>query len=216
MPVATPSNLLTLMKTDSLLDQIKAFVSAQLSACGNELAYHNLNHTLSVVKNASRIAEYYQLADSERFVVIAASWFHDLGYVNGDPQGHEQRGTSIFREFANSLFIEDNLIELVIGCILATTLPQKPNNLLESIVCDADLYHFGTTEFAGKDALMREETRRRLKTDIPAASWLAGSAKLLRSHQFCTAYCQDRLAAQKQENFRQLEARIQASSKADQ
>lgn len=204
------------MRTASLLDQIEAFVSAQLSACDDELAYHNLNHTLSVVENASRIAKYYHLTDSERFVVLAASWFHDLGYINGDPAGHEQRGASIFRKFANSLFIEGDVIEYVVGCILATTLPQKPTNLLESIVCDADLHHFGTIEFTDKDALMQEETRRRLKMDIPAVTWLAGTAKLLRSHQFCTPYCQDKLAGQKQENLRQLEARMQAASKADQ
>ena len=198
------------------LDQIEAFVSAQLSAYGEPLAYHNLNHTRSVVANASQIAAHYHLSDADRFVVLSASWFHDLGYVNGGPAGHEQRGALIFREFASSLFIESDLIARVVGCILATTLPQKPTNLLESIVCDADLYHLGTIEFAEKDLLMLEETSHRLKTNIPAANWLAGSAKLLRSHQFCTPYCQDKLAAQKQGNLRELEARIQASSKADQ
>lgn len=204
------------MRTASLLDQIEAFVSGRLSGCNEQLVYHNLSHTRSVVGNASKIADYYQLTDSDRFVVLAASWFHDLGYVNGDPVGHEQRGASMFREFASSLSIEAETIVRVIGCILATTLPQKPANLLESIVCDADLYHFGTTEFAEKDLLMLEETSRRLKTDIPAASWLSGSAKLLRSHQFCTPYCQDKLAAQKQENLRQLEAQIQAAFDAHQ
>jgi predicted metal-dependent HD superfamily phosphohydrolase len=198
----------TEMNYQSLLDQIEAFVSAQLSAYCDRLAYHNLDHTHSVVENASRIAGYYQLSDADRFVVVAASWFHDLGYINGDPLGHEQRGASIFQEFTNRLFIADNLVEGVIGCILATTLPQKPANLLESIVCDADLYHFGTTEFTDKDALMLEETKRRSKTDIPAAKWVAGSMRLLQSHQFCTQYCQDELAGQKQENLAQLEARI--------
>jgi predicted metal-dependent HD superfamily phosphohydrolase len=204
------------MKTAFLLDQIEAFVSAQLAICGEELIYHNLNHTLSVVENASRLADHHQLTAYERFVVVAASWFHDLGYVNGEPAGHEQRGALIFREFANSLFIESDLIERIMGCIMATMLPQKPTNLLESIVCDADLYHFGTIDFAEKDLLMFKETSRRLKTDIPAIGWLSGSAKLLRSHQFCTPYCQDKLAAQKQENLRQLEARIQAAFEAGQ
>ena len=204
------------MKTASLLDQIESFVSAQLSAFGNELAYHNLNHTLSVVENASFIADYYQLTDLDRFVVVAASWFHDLGYMNGDASGHEQRGASIFREFAYSLFIEGDLIERVIGCILATTLPQKPANLLESIVCDADLYHFGTKAFSEKDALMLEEITRRLKTDIPVVSWLAGSLRLLQSHKFCTQYCQDELAGQKQANLRQLQARIGMAFESDQ
>ncbi len=202
------------MNYQSLLNQIEAFVSAQLSACGEPLAYHNLNHTRNVVENAARIADCYELSNSERFVIIAASWFHDLGYINGEVAGHEQRGVLLFGGFANGLFIEGDIIARVMGCILATTLPQKPTNLLESIVCDADLYHFGTIEFAEKDLLMLEETSHRLKTNIPAANWLSGSAKLLRSHQFCTPYCQDKLAAQKQENLRQLEARIQAASKA--
>ncbi|SEJ68516.1 HD domain-containing protein [Dyadobacter koreensis] len=204
------------MNYQSVLDQIEAFVSAQLSAYGEPLAYHNLNHTRNVVSNAAQIAAHYQLSAPDQFVVLSASWFHDLGYVNGDPAGHEQRGALIFREFANSLLIEGDLIAHVIGCILATTLPQKPTNLLESIVCDADLYHFGTSEFAGKDLLMLEETSHRLKTDFPAASWLAGSAKLLRSHQFCTSYCQDKLTDQKQDNLRQLEARMGTASRADQ
>ena len=198
------------MNYQSWLDQIEAFVSAQLSPYSERLAYHNLNHTRSVAANASHIAAHYQLSDADRFVVLSASWFHDLGYINGDPSGHEQRGTLIFKEFANALLIEDNLIAGVIGCILATTLPQKPVNLLESIVCDADLYHFGTTGFTQKDALMLEETQHRLKTDIPLINWLNGSLRLLQSHQFCTEYCRNELASQKQANIRELEARIGA------
>lgn len=203
------------MKTASLLDQIEVFVSVQLSTYCDQLAYHNLTHTLGVVENASRIAGYYQLVGADRFVVVAASWFHDLGYVNGDPSGHEQRGASIFLDFANRLFIENHVIERIIGCILATTLPQNPANLLESIVCDADLFHFGTTEFVEKDALMLQETRYRMKTDIPLLTWLDGSAKLLRSHRFCTQYCQDKLADQKQESLMQLEARMKAAPEAN-
>ena len=204
------------MSTASLLGQIEAFVSGQLSGCNEQLAYHNLNHTLSVVENASQITDYYQLTDANRFVVLAASWFHDLAYVNGNPSGHEQRGVSIFHEFANNLLIEGDIIARVTNCILATALPQRPTNLLESIVCDADLYHFGTTEFAEKDALMLKETQHRVETGIAWPTWLAGSIKLLRSHQFCTPYCQDKLAGQKQENLRQLEARIQVTSEANQ
>jgi HD superfamily phosphodiesterase len=116
MPAGDTFKSATLMKTASLLDQIETFVSDQLSAHGEPLVYHNLNHTRSVVENASRMAAYYKLTDSDGFVVVAASWFHDLGYINGDPAGHEQRGTLIFREFANTLFVEGDLIERVIGC----------------------------------------------------------------------------------------------------
>jgi hypothetical protein len=45
---------------------------------------------------------------------------------------------------------------------------------------------------------------------------VCGCCCQLVSHQFCTPYCQDKLAAQKQENLRQLEARIQAAFEAGQ
>jgi predicted metal-dependent HD superfamily phosphohydrolase len=201
----------TQINYQSLLDEAEAFVSVRLAGCEEQLVYHNLAHTRGVVNNASQIAAHYQLTETDRFVVLSASWFHDLGYINGAPAGHEQRGVSIFREFAQTRGIDNDLVEHVEGCVLATTLPQKPATLLEAIVCDADLYHFGTADFFEKDALMLRETQGRLKTKNMATSdWLAGTLKLLQSHQFCTLYCQQQLVGQKEENIRRLETRLQA------
>ena len=44
--------------------------------------------------------------------------------------------------------------------IIATTMPQRPKNLVEKVVCDADLIHIGTKEFFRKNDLLKEEIER--------------------------------------------------------
>ena len=38
-------------------------------------------------------------------------------------------------------------MESVLACIGATIMPQQPTNLLEEIICDADLYHLSLDEY---------------------------------------------------------------------
>ena len=49
------------------------------------------------------------------------------------------------------------LISQVTGCIAATRIPQTPTNLMEKIICDADLFHLGTEQFREKSRLLRDE-----------------------------------------------------------
>ena len=50
--------------------------------------YHNHVHTEAVVAGAKKIAAHYELNEKDFFIVTAASWFHDAGYFNGDPENH--------------------------------------------------------------------------------------------------------------------------------
>lgn len=115
-----------------------------------ELLYHNIDHTRRVVKNAQQIANHYQLNEHDFFVVTAAAWFHDLGYYSGLRESHEEAGASLATAFLEENQVDAATIQSVAACIIATHMPQSPKNLLESIVCDADLFHFGTPEFFRK------------------------------------------------------------------
>lgn len=46
-----------------------------------ELVYHNLEHTIRVVERTLEIVNYYKLGATERFILLAASWFHDTGHL---------------------------------------------------------------------------------------------------------------------------------------
>lgn len=63
-------------------EQIPVYVSAIFSEyLKPELVYHNLEHTKLVAKRTLEIANYYKLGPTERFILIAASWFHDTGQL---------------------------------------------------------------------------------------------------------------------------------------
>ena len=193
------------MNYNHRLDKVRHYVHrffAEKDISG--LTYHNLKHTESVVSNAARIADHYKLDDREFFIVGAAAWFHDTGYYAGDAPGHEQKGADVAAAFLKEDGIGNEEIEEIRGCILATVVPQKPNNLLQQIVCDADLFHFGTEEFVERNKLMRKEAEKRCGKKIDKAVWRKSTIRLLEEHHFQTDYCRNLLGEQKQKNLAKL------------
>lgn len=174
----------------------------------SQLSYHNLVHTEAVVANAVKIANHYRLEDRETFIVVTAAWFHDTGYSTGEAVGHEQRGAAMATEFLRSEEVDDGTIAEVEGCILATVWPQSPANLLQQIVCDADLYHFGTPEFGDWNKLVRKEAEQRLGRKIDKMEWRKSTIKLLEGHEFQTDYCRDLLDKQKRKNLEKLKQKL--------
>ncbi|WP_229253922.1 Pycsar system effector family protein [Dyadobacter sp. NIV53] len=170
----------------------------------SQLLYHNLVHTESVVAHAAQIADHYHLDERDSFIVGAAAWFHDTGYYDGDAPGHEQRGADMAARFLTEDGIKDDVILEIRGCILATVVPQKPQNILQQIVCDADLFHFGTKEFPERNKLMRKESEQRLGQKIDKSKWRKSTIELLESHIFQTDYCIELLSAQKAKNLEKL------------
>lgn len=83
-----------------LSKQTPIYVSAIFNEHINPvLVYHNLEHTRRVAKRTLKIANYYNLGTTERFILLAASWFHDTGHLFSGPQGHEQQSADIMESF---------------------------------------------------------------------------------------------------------------------
>jgi len=169
-----------------------------------QLTYHNLDHTMAVVKAATQIADHYQLSEKDLFIVTAAAWFHDVGYLKG-LDNHEESGAKMGREFLNRSGVDEETIETISHCIIATTLPQNPKTKLEEIVCDADLFHFGTDDFWEKNKLLRKELENRKGVSISKEDWKKCTTELLLSHHYFTDYSQSLLADKKKENIEKLQ-----------
>jgi predicted metal-dependent HD superfamily phosphohydrolase len=168
------------------------------------LLYHNLYHTERVVKAAKQIGQHYQLDDPDSFIIRVAAWFHDIGYLKGGAAGHEERGAQMAAAFLQGTGVEPAAIEGVRKCILATQLPQRAVSLTEQIVCDADLYHFGTDEFDERNKLMRKEVEAVRGEKISKEDWRRSTIRLLEGHQYYTEYCRLLLNEKQQENLDQL------------
>ncbi|MDB5020200.1 MAG: phosphohydrolase [Pedobacter sp.] len=192
-----------------ILDQVKRHIEdAFNSKLDNKLVYHNFSHTEHVVKHAEELASYYKLDEKAFFVVLSASWFHDLGYLDKWEE-HEQRGAEAAAAFLAERGVDEETIMAVRGCILATKMPQSPKGLLEQIVCDSDLYHLGSDDFKDRNRLMRKETENLLGKDVSKDTWRLGTIKLMESHHYHTDYCTNLLEKRKRKNLESLKAKVQ-------
>ncbi len=150
------------------------------------LYYHGLHHTLDVVEAATRIARAEGIADEEMLDLLrTAALFHDVGFLF-TYQGHEAEGCRLVREILPGFDYTPEQIATVCGMIKATKIPQSPKNLLEEIICDADLDYLGRDDFENiAQSLYREQLARNMVTDEKA--WDAIQIKFLENHHYHTA-----------------------------
>lgn len=192
------------MKFQPLLEQVKQYVISYFDVHHDpDLIYHNLRHTKDVVAAATQIANHYQLSDEDFFVVISAAWFHDTGYFT-DKKDHESKSVGLATHFLKQHKVEQPVIDKVAGCILATKMPQSPADLLQQIICDADLFHLGTDDFRDKNKLLRKEMEAIKKHDIDKDEWRGYNIEFLQGHEYYTDYCRLLLNDQKQKNLQKL------------
>jgi predicted metal-dependent HD superfamily phosphohydrolase len=131
------------MNYPELLRQIREYALAYYKThADDKLIYHDKGHTEDMVNAAMQIGNHYQLNDRDFFIVQAAAWFHDLGYMV-DIAHHEAQSAVLALNFLQKHNANEEDIDAIKSCILATQMPQKPVTLLEKIVCDADLFHLG-------------------------------------------------------------------------
>jgi predicted metal-dependent HD superfamily phosphohydrolase len=189
---------------DHLLHKVKAYVHDFYREHKNEAYhYHDPRHTRDVVKAAQTITAYYEIKGEDHFVVITAAWFHDLGYFI-DRAHHEEKGADMAAKFLAAEHVGDEVIQKVRGCIMATKLPQHPLNLLEEIMCDADLFHFGTKEFRKKSKLLLEEYNNLHDPPMSKSTWRDKTIAMMEAHHYFTDYGLLYLTRDKENNIRKL------------
>ncbi|HET9746869.1 MAG TPA: HD domain-containing protein [Chitinophagaceae bacterium] len=110
------------------------------------LGYHNLAHTLDVLEQAQKIARNENLTDKHELLLLkTAAVFHDSGFLVVY-KNHEEKSCELATEHLKDIFGEEDL-KRIHGMIMATKIPQTPHNLLEQIICDADLDYLGRNDF---------------------------------------------------------------------
>ena len=154
------------------------------------------------------MADYYHLNEVDRFTLLIAAWFHDVAYREG-AAGHEQRGAATAAALLKDEGIETPIIDAVSACILATRLPQHPTNLLEQIICDADLFHLGMDDFEKRNKLLHLELEALTHKKLKKQKWWQDSLRLLEEHHYFTDFCQQILQPKKIENMAHLRKKIE-------
>ena len=177
--------------------------------------FHNLDHTQQVANAVEEIEGYYQLSNEDQFVLFISAWFHDTGFSTGQAEEHEKGSIRLASDFLHNYCLNPEIIFRVSSCIQATRMPQTPTNLVEKIICDADLYHLGTNMFTTRSDSLRRELQNYYKSDISVEEWRRVNIEFLKSHHFFTGYCLQKLEPVKQGWIKQLQNKKDDDIKAN-
>jgi len=164
------------------------------------MIYHNYSHTLDVVNNTIKIGTKSGLSGSELEIVTLAAWFHDSGYIV-TYNGHEDAGKELATAFLKEHNYDPDKINTILGCINATKMPQTPQNLMEQVICDADLIHFGREDFFEYSDLLKCEWETLGIHHVSDIDWYKSSVDLLSTHKFFTHYARKKYAQQQTSNL---------------
>src|SRR5690606_4062991 len=113
----------------------------------NTFVYHNYTHTKRVYKSINEIIENSQIDVKDATILRLSALLHDSGYTVSR-ENHEEESVKIAVGFLEKQGVENDIIEGVKKCILATKFKNTaPQNELEKVIRDADSSHFGKEYF---------------------------------------------------------------------
>jgi predicted metal-dependent HD superfamily phosphohydrolase len=148
------------------------------------LYYHSFNHVIDVLNAAIQYAEMEKISENDTLLLKTAALFHDSGFTI-QSENHEELGCDIAKKFLPQFDYKESDIHIICGMIMATKIPQKPNNILEKIICDADLDYLGRDDFweIGHNLYKELEVFGILTNEV---DWNRLQLKFLSTHQYFT------------------------------
>ncbi len=185
-------------------DAAKQFVLKKLGKeLSKDLTYHSVGHTLDVMMAARRLGEMEGLSNEQVCLVETAALFHDIGFTE-TYDGHEDVSIQIVREVLPDFGYSQEDIETIINLIVATEIPQNPQNHLEEILADADLDYIGRDDmFLIGQRLQFEWYRHGIIKTL--REWHEKQIDFLKKHRYFTKSAHKLREPKKQENIRELE-----------
>lgn len=173
------------------------------------LTYHNAAHTRYVLDKATLIAKEEKVEGNQLNLVQIAALYHDSGFLKGLVD-HENVGCEIIKAELPAYDFSELEIQQICGMIIATKIPQRPQNLFEKIVADADLEYLGTDLFdLGSQRLFDE--LRYFNSELTRMEWLKIQIRFLESHQYHTDFCQRFRQPKKLEHLAKLRDELLAA-----
>lgn len=199
----------------ALFKKTEAYVTEMFNKHQPEnLAFHNLEHTETVVKKVNEIAGHYNLSEEDMSVVYIGAWFHDTGYIFEKPENHEIKSVELMKIFLTEQNVAEEIIAKTEKCIMATRAPRKPGDLTSEILCDADTYQFGIkAEFKRTNKLAYQESLELSNFKLTKKEFDEGTVKLLSEHKYYTSYCKDLLNDVKKENIKKVKKAVKQDDK---
>ncbi len=174
----------------------KRFIIKKLEQeLSDDLTYHGLHHTLDVLKSVIELCELERIPPYETALVKTAALFHDTGFIVGSHR-HEEYSCQIAAHYLPRFNYKEAEINRIQKMIMATKIPQTPEDKLSQLLCDADLDYLGREDFysIGNTLFQELKTRSIIEEET---TWTEIQINFLEQHQFFTETNKRRRAPQK-------------------
>ncbi|MEM6878656.1 MAG: HD domain-containing protein [Bacteroidota bacterium] len=189
-------------------EAIDAILSKLERGLSRNLHYHSIAHTRDVLARTLELAEAEGIDDPEDVDLLrTAAAYHDSGFLINN-RDHERLGCKLVRAELPEYGYTDDQIDRICGMIRATKVPQKPRNIYEEIICDADLDYLGRDDFypIGQRLFKELKAFRILETE---EEWNALQIKFLNGHSYWTETNKRERAERKAAYLKELEGLVE-------
>jgi HD superfamily phosphodiesterase len=167
--------------------KLKKFILHKLeSELSDKLTYHGVNHTKYVLLSCDKYIKRMHISAGNAYLLRTAAIMHDTGYI-WTFDTHEDESIKYARKLLPEWNYTNAEIEIIAGIIEATKIPQKPLNILEQIIGDADLDYLGTDFFYKIGNKLYNELLAYNKVTTEE-QWDRIQVRFLQNHRFHTPF----------------------------
>lgn len=200
------------MNIENKYRELKEIVEKMLkNGLPQNLFFHNINHTMKdVLPFAEKLAELENIDNENKYILMIAVLFHDTGYIFRYDD-NEVIGMQIAEKYLKEYDFPQDKIEHIKRIISATKVnfikgypEQSPSDdILERIMCDADLVNIGRNDFIEQSLRLIDEMEAMGKS-IDTKKWWESQHKFLMNHCYFTKSAQEMLKDGKTKNISAL------------
>lgn len=185
---------------------VKNYVNMMMSPLENHY-YHQYEHALEVADRCLELWKKEWLDDESLEILVIAWLFHDIWFVI-QYDNNEYMWATLAKNYLRSILYPVEKIKIIEELIIATIYDRKPQNLLESIIKDADTDNLWRDDFFQKWERLKLELETIKKIKILEPDWTHHSIKFLKEHKFQTKTEIQERQPKKEENLRKLQEKI--------
>jgi uncharacterized protein len=174
------------------------------------LSYHSVDHILDVYSACEMLAKAENIEGGELELLLTGALYHDSGFLI-QSKDHEKVSCRIAQTYLPGFDYSPEQIDIVCAMIMATKLPQSPQNKLEELLCDADLDYLGRDDFFIIGNKLFSEFRI---TGIVSSEkeWNKVQLQFLESHHYFTPTANKLRKQKKDDHLSQIRSKIETYS----
>lgn len=193
---------------EKIISWVKKYVNMMMGPLEDHY-YHQYEHALEVMVRAIELGKKEWLDENTLEIIAIAALFHDVWFII-QYDDNENIGAKIAKNYLKSIFYPADKIKAVEDLIIATIYDRAPQNILESIIRDADTDNLWRDDFFEKWNKLKQELESIKQIKILDPEWTHYSINFLREHKFSTTSEIEDRQEKKQENLKILEDQVKS------